>query len=80
MEFIFQIKKDVSLKNFEENYENFLKFLQKTEISSEKLQEIAKIRKFSEIDDYENLSSIYDIISKKFSFYKIPSMNISEKI
>lgn len=76
----FRIKRDVSLKMFEQNYKTFWKILKKSDFSVEKLLKIAKIESFLKIDRGESIESVYRMMFEKYILNQKSVDSVSEDI
>lgn len=77
--FSFSVKKDISLKSFEQSYKSFLSHLKKKSSTEEQLNYISKIESFSEIRNNEDISSKYEQIRDKY-ILQIPREEVSKEI
>lgn len=76
----FRLRRDVSQKSFESNFKNFFSHLKKTTFSSEKLKEIAKLEKFSEINMDEDIYAKYLTVRNKYILRSQSQKDTSEEI
>lgn len=76
----FTPRQDVSKKTFEISLKSFLSYIKKINFSSEKLEFISKLEKFSEIDTDEDISAKYRIIKDRYITHSQSKIDTSKEI